>query len=198
MNVAELEALEQRRQAHLQRQGAAENDGLLRHGDGVLDLVGPDVLDAHSVQELEGRGLERADDADVLVGVDVGREAAAHYTRLEAVRDGRLGYALERLACVAGEHVLEGEFVVAGGQHRALGVAAHEGLPPVLEDRDRLVDLVLRDARRRDLGLGEPAARVSTSPSVCNSVASVGGRRPRRRLTITGACRSTGDVAHRA
>jgi hypothetical protein len=53
-DVAHLEPLEERGEAHLQRDGGAEDDGLLRDDDGVVDLVGPDVFDAHSVQELEG------------------------------------------------------------------------------------------------------------------------------------------------
>lgn len=147
LDVPQLEPLEQRREAHLDGQRPAEDDGLLRDDNGVLDLVGPDVLDAHGVQELEGGGLQRPDDAHVLVGLDVGGEAAARDARLEAVRDGRLGDALERLARVAREHVLEGELVVARLQDHGLGVAADEGLPPVLQDGDRLVDLVLGDAR---------------------------------------------------
>lgn len=155
LDVPQLEPLEQRSQAHLQRKRAAEHHGLLRDDDGVLDLVGPDVLDAHGVQDLEGRGLEGADNAQVLVGVDVGSQAAAHHAGLEAVGDGGLGDALERLARVAGHHVLEGKLVVARLEDHALGVAAHERLPPVLEDGDGLVDLVLRDARGGDFCLGE-------------------------------------------
>lgn len=158
LDIPELQPLEQRREPHLDRQRPAEHDGLLRDHDGVLDLVGPDVLDAHGVQELERRRLERPDDAHVLVGVDVGGEAAAGDARLEAVGDRGLGDALERLARVAGEHVLEGELVVAGLEDDGLGFAADEGLPAVLEDRDRLVDFVLGDARGCDLCLGEPGA----------------------------------------
>ncbi|MBE3044415.1 hypothetical protein IMZ48_17975 [Candidatus Bathyarchaeota archaeon] len=114
------------------------------------------------MQELQRRGLEGADDAEVLVGVDVGREAGAADARLQAVGEGGLGDALEGLARVAREEVLEGELVVPGAEDGGFNVgAAEEGGPFVLEDGDRFVDFLLGDAGGSYSGLGEAGVRVS-------------------------------------
>jgi hypothetical protein len=153
-DVAHLEPLEERGEAHLERDGGAEDDGLLRDDDGVVDLVGPDVFDAHSVQELEGRGVERPDDAQGLVCRHIVGELAAGDCRLESVDDAGLGDALDALAGVAGEVDLEGPLVVSGVEDRLVAIVApDERLPPVSQELGVLVDLGCGQARGGRLGL---------------------------------------------
>ncbi len=158
-DVAELEAFEQGREPHLDGDAAAKDDSLLRHDNRVVDLVGPDVLDAHGMEKLERRCLEGPDDPQLLVGMDVVGQLAPRYRGLELVPDARLPQALDALGSVAMEEQLERPLVVPGGQRDALGLLARaaggvrcadpcEWRPPVVEDLQRLVDLVCGYARR--------------------------------------------------
>lgn len=146
-NLPQFEALEERRKPHLHGDVASKDYCLLWDYNRVVDLVGPDVLDAHGVQELEGRRFKCAYYAKVLVAVKIVRQLSATDCRLQTVGDGSLGDALDALGSIAGQGKFKGPFVVAGGERHALAVDSDEGRPSVLEDVDRLVDLLARHTR---------------------------------------------------
>lgn len=77
VDVAYLESLEQGGESGLQRDRGAKDNGLLWDNDAVLDLVGPDVFDAHGVEEFQGRGLKSTDNSQSLLGVQVVRQLAS-------------------------------------------------------------------------------------------------------------------------
>lgn len=71
VDFADLEALEQGREPRLKRNGGPKHNSLLWDDDAVFDLVRPDVLDAHSMQKLQRRGLQCPDYSDSFLGVQV-------------------------------------------------------------------------------------------------------------------------------
>lgn len=198
-NLAKLEALEQRGETHLEVDATAKGNSLLRDDNGVVNLVGPDVLHAHSVVELEGTGLKSADDAQVLIRVQVVGELAATDGGLEAIGDGGLGDALDALSGVAGHGVLEGILVVAGLQRHALAGCADKWVPAVLEDGDEAIDLLTRGSGSSLVVVSMSVSSQSrTAPSAQRIVYRVGGgthfmrRVPVRRRWTSSSLRDEG------